>query len=177
MTNLTVRELQQEDIPLITDYWLHSGPELMKAMGVDLDKLPSEAFWHEMLNKQLVAPYEEKQAYCTIWEIDGEAIGHCNVNKIVWGKEAYMHLHLWRNGSRQKGMGTQLVKMSLPYFYRNLQLETVFCEPYALNPAPNKTLERVGFQFIKEYITIPGFLNFEQPVCLWEMTKERFCSL
>lgn len=177
MADLTVRELRQGDVPLIANYWLHSSPELMKAMGVDLEKLPSESFWYEMLRKQIAAPYEEKQSYCTIWEIDGKAAGHCNVNKIVWGKEAYMHLHLWQNASRQKGLGTELVKMSLPYFYRNLQLETVYCEPYALNPAPNKTLERVGFSFVKEYTTIPGFLNFEQPVCLWEMKEAHFRHL
>jgi hypothetical protein len=35
----------------------------------------------------------------------------------------------------------------------------------------------VGFEFIKEYITIPGFLNFEQPVRLWQLTLERFTAL
>ena len=176
-TNLSVRELQPEDVPLITNYWLQTEPGFMEAMGVDLDKMPAEAFWYEMLHQQIQTPYKEKQSYCTIWQMEGKAIGHCNVNKIIYGQEAYMHLHLWQKDSRQKGVGTQLVKMSLSYFFRNLQLKTVYCEPYALNPAPNKTLERVGFSFVKEYTTIPGFLNFEQPVCLWEMSEERFLTL
>jgi len=73
-----------------------------------------------------------------------------------------MHLHLWNAASRKKGIGSQLVKMSLKYFFENLKLKRLFCEPYALNPAPNKTLEKTGFDFVKEYITIPGAFNFEQ---------------
>jgi len=85
-----------------------------------------------------------------------------------------MHLHLWNKDVRKKGYGTRFVKLSLPYFFGNYQLKKLFCEPYALNPAPNKTLEKAGFEFIKEYTTIPGFINFEQPVCLWEMRFEKF---
>lgn len=177
MSHLTVRELQEQDITAIADYWLRATPEFLKGMGADPDKLPDEATWHQMLRKQIDTPYAEKQSYCTIWEIDGIAVGHCNVNKIVFGKEAYMHLHLWQKDGRQKGAGTQLVKLSLPYFFRNLQLKTVYCEPYALNPAPNRTLEKAGFHFIKEYTTIPGSLNFEQSVRLWEMPEEHFQAM
>ena len=71
-------------------------------------------------------------------------------------------------------MGTQLVKMTLPYFFKNLQLKKLYCEAYALNLAPNKTLEKIGFTFIKKYTTTPGFLNFEQEVNKWELSYEQF---
>lgn len=171
MLSLSVREIEDSDIPLITDYWLSADAEFLRGMGADITKLPSREQWREMLSTQLRQPYQEKQSYATIWLADGEPVGHCNVNKIVFGKEAYMHLHLWRVGARQKGMGTTLLKLSLPYFFANLQLEKVICEPYALNPAPNKTLARVGFRLINEYTTVPGMINFEQPVKRWELTR------
>lgn len=67
--------------------------------------------------------------------------------------------------------------MTLPYFFNKLQLKRLYCEPYALNPAPNKTLEKVGFTFVKEHLTIPGSLNFEQPAKLWELTYNDFIKL
>jgi RimJ/RimL family protein N-acetyltransferase len=67
--------------------------------------------------------------------------------------------------------------MTLPYFFDSLQIKRLYSEPYALNEAPNKTLERAGFELEKEYITTPGSLNFEQPVKRWVMTKERFAAL
>src|SRR5258705_5077644 len=171
---LSVREIQQSDIEPITQYWLTPDPAFLTGMGVDLDKIPSKEEWMAMLSEQLAQPYPEKKSYCMIWLVDNKAIGHCNVNKIKFGEEAYMHLHMWNSDLRKKGMGTELVKMSVPYFFENLELKKIFSEPYALNPAPNKVLEKAGFTFMKEYLTIPGFLNFEQPVKCWELTYEQY---
>lgn len=174
---LSVREIQQSDIEPLSDYWFKSSPEFLIAMGVDLSKMPSREKWKEMLNEQLRQPYEEKKSYCIIWLLDDEPIGHSNVNRIIFGEEAYMHLHIWEPGNRTKGMGLQFVKMTLPFFFQNMKLKKICCEPYALNPAPNKTMEKLGFEFIKEYITVPGFINFEQPVKHWELTIEKFRQL
>jgi RimJ/RimL family protein N-acetyltransferase len=171
---LSVREITKQDIIPLTQYWLESDAAFMSGMGVDMSKMLNKEQWHEMLSEQLNQPYNKKKSYCIIWQIDGKAIGHSNVNKIIFGEEAYMHLHLWNTSVRKKGMGAQLVKMTLPYFFKNLQLKRIYCEPYALNPAPNKTLEKVGFTFIKKYITIPGYLNFEQEVNKWELNFEQF---
>ena len=168
---LTVREIEERDIPHIASYWVDSDDGFMLSMGVDLSKLPTKEGVTEMLKSQLNNPYKDKQSYATIWEVDGEAIGHCNVNKIVFGEEAYMHLHIWDGTKRRKGIGVQLVKESVKLFFDKLQLNTIYCEPYALNEAPNKTLDNVGFVFEKEYVTTPGYLNFEQPVKRWRLDK------
>lgn len=174
---LSVREIRPSDIESITAYWLGADKEFLLGMGVDLNKIPSHEQWIDMLSEQLQQPYEEKKSYCTIWEIDGQAVGHSNVNKIVFGEEAYMHLHLWKSAVRRAGAGTALVRMSLPWFFHHLQLKVLYCEPYALNPAPNKTLEKVGFEFVKTYTTTPGWINFEQAVNLWALTFDRFSAL
>jgi len=171
--SLSVREIELPDIDAIVHYWMNADPMFLKGMGVDVGKLPTEGQWREMLTGQVIAPIEKKQSYCLIWEQGGRPIGHCNTRPIIFGKEAYMHLHLWDAGIRAKGLGVELVKMSLPWFFRNLGLQKLFCEPYALNPAPNRTLEKAGFDLVREYITTPGFLNFEQPVKRWEISVEK----
>jgi len=171
---LSVREIQKEDIDLLIRYWLESDAAHHEGMGVDISKIPDEKAWRLMLAKQLNQPYKEKQSYCIIWEVDGKAMGHCNINPVVFGEEAFIHLHLWKSDIRKKGIGTELVKMTLPYFFNNMKLKKIYCEPYALNPAPNKTLPKLGFEFVKEYVTIPGSLNFEQPVRRWELSLEKF---
>ncbi len=171
---LTVREIKEEDIPYICEYWMGATSEHLLGMGADPAKIPSREVFQNMLENQLKTPYPKKQGYCIIWELDGQAVGHCNTNKIIFGQEAYMHLHLWNSPHRRKGMGEQLVRKSLFYFFKNLEIKVLYCEPYALNPAPNKTLKKVGFKFVKEYLTIPGSLNFEQIVSRWEMPLEKF---
>ena len=169
---LSVREIGKDDIALIAGYWLTASPAFLKGMGVDTAKMPTPQQWADMLSGQLSKPYKEKQSYCIIFLLYGQPVGHCNVNKIVYGAEAYMHLHLWDSSNRKAGLGVSFVKMAMPYFFDNLKLKKLLCEPYALNPAPNKTLTKLGFTFVKKYITIPGWLNFEQPVNLWEIKNE-----
>lgn len=175
--HLTVREIQEKDIELIAHYWLDADPAFLTGMGVDLEKVPSKEQLTQMLLSQLNTPIENKRAYCIIWELDGKAVGHSNTNPTTYGEEATMHLHLWHAGGRMKGLGTIFVKMTIPVFFKKLKLNRLVCEPYALNPAPNKTLEKTGFDFIREYVTTPGSLNFEQPVKRWEMSLEKYSTL
>jgi RimJ/RimL family protein N-acetyltransferase len=120
------------------------------------------------------SPIEEKKSYCIIWQADGKAIRHSNINKTIFGQEAYMHLHLWNTGLRKKGWATKLVELTLPWFFEKYKLKKLYCEPYALNPAPNKVLEKAGFEFLKTFTTTPGWINFEQPVNLWTMSYQQY---
>ena len=175
--SLSIKEMEPADIEAIVRYWVSAEPSFLKGMGVDVQKMPSHEQWIEMLSEQINVPFEQKRSYCLIWQLDGRSIGHSNARPIVFGQEAYMHLHLWDATVRKKGLGTELVRMTLPYFFKNLKLKKLYCEPYALNAAPNKTLQKLGFDFVKEYITIPGFLNFEQPVKRWELSYEKYTGL
>jgi RimJ/RimL family protein N-acetyltransferase len=164
---LSVREMMTPDITAIADYWLYSEPQYLKSLGVDLQKLPDRISLTGMLESQLELNYTEKNTYCTIWLKDGMPIGHCNVNKIKYGEEAYLHRHLWNAADRGKGYGEVLLRKSIPCFFYNLRLHRIFSQPYSLNTAPNKTLEKAGFQFIRKEKCIPGNINFEQEVNLW----------
>jgi RimJ/RimL family protein N-acetyltransferase len=174
---LSVREIQESDIELIIQYWLSADKEFLERMGADINKVPAPDECEKMLFKQLSQPLKEKNSYCIIWEVDSKPIGHSNVNKIIFGEEAYMHLHMWNESLRQKGLGTALVKKTLPYYFENLKLKKLYSEPYALNAAPNNVLRKIGFKFIKEYVTTPGSLNFEQPVNKWELSYDDYKKL
>ncbi|MBV6639805.1 MAG: GNAT family N-acetyltransferase, partial [Cyclobacteriaceae bacterium] len=98
------------------------------------------------------------------WIQDGDLIGHTNINKIQYNEEAFMHLHVWPEILRRKGMGTELVKMSLPIYFDRFKLKRLYCEPNALNEPPNKTLVKAGFDFLGTEEKIPGYINFLQKV-------------
>lgn len=169
---LSVREISKIDIPLITRYWLDAAPAYLQGMGIDLSKMPGEESWTNMLLEQLSVPYLQKKSYCIIWELNGRPIGHCNVNNIIAAETASMHLHIWYEATRKLGLGSSFILLSLPYFFKHLQLKTVRCEPSAINPSPNKALAKAGFTFIKAHTCIPGSLNHEQLVNLWEIGRE-----
>ncbi|MFY0644849.1 MAG: GNAT family N-acetyltransferase [Bacteroidia bacterium] len=157
------------DVTHICDYWLLSDDDYLKGMGVDLAKVPSREELSNMLNTQLQLPLSQRQSFALIWLLNGNPFGHCNVNQIEFGKRANMHLHIWSQENRNKGIGTALLKLSIPIFFEELKLSELYCEPYAFNPAPNKILKSIGFEFIKKYMTIPGSINFEQEVNQWRL--------
>jgi RimJ/RimL family protein N-acetyltransferase len=85
-----------------------------------------------------------------------------------------MHLHIWNKTNRLGGYGHQLVKLSLGYFFKNLQLKEVICEPSSFNKAPNKTLAKAGFTFTGTRVCTPGMICFEQEVNTWVMKRDTF---
>jgi RimJ/RimL family protein N-acetyltransferase len=174
---MNVREITEKDIEYLVKYWTESDPASMLLMGVDLNKIPEPEALENMLMEQIKTEITKKQSYCIIWELDGRPAGHSNVNKISFGKEAYMHLHLWNSNERMKGMGSGFVKKTLPHFFENLKLQNLYCEPFAFNEAPNRTLKKLGFQFEKRYVTIPGSLNFEQEVNRWALNKDQYLKI
>ncbi|KXX71275.1 GNAT family N-acetyltransferase [Flammeovirga sp. SJP92] len=167
--NITLREIQVEDILHLINYWTQSDSKYLKSLGVDLNKLPSEEMFKEMLENQIQQPYSKKQNYALIVLKEEQPIGHVNINEIDFGNAAKMHLHIWKKENRQSGVGTEMIQLAIPYFFKHFQLQKLICEPYAKNNAPNKTLEKVGFKFVKKYTTVPGSINFEQEVNQWEL--------
>ena len=172
--NLSVRELQASDIDLIAQYWADADSSFLRSIGVELSKVPAREAFTQTLTTQLNLPLVEKKSFCIIWLLDGKPVGHCNTNPTVFGEYAYMHLHIWNSISRKIGLGEKFIQLTLPYFFENLKLKTLYAEPYALNPAANKALNKVGFEYLRQYVTTPGALNFQQPVKRWELTKEQY---
>ena len=177
--NLSIKELDFSTTEVIVDYFINSDIEFLRGMGVEKSKLPKREDWINNLKSELKKPYKQKNLYYLIWMYGNQPVGHSNVNKIEHGQSATMHLHLWEKNSRKKGLGLNFVKLTMPYYFKNLQLEKLICEPYSKNVAPNKVLKKLGFKFIRAHKTIPGEICFHQTVNRYELTKNRFytCSL
>jgi RimJ/RimL family protein N-acetyltransferase len=175
--DVSVRLAEKNDYDFIVNYFLTGSAEFHLGMGVESSKLPLKHDWLKLLYENHDREIQQKDFFYVIWLVNNEPVGHSNINKIVYGQEAYMHLHMWRADIRSKGLGLELVRQSIPYYFENFELQRLWCEPYALNPAPNKTLPKLGFELIKSYETIPGWISFHQPVKRWCMDASKFKSL
>lgn len=173
---LTVRKISSKDVPLIAGYWSSASRDDLLKMGALKEMIPSKEELVAHISKQVEAPLHKQQMFILIWEMSGHAIGHCFVNKIEIGHQAHMHLHLWKINTRKKGIGVPLLKQSIPVFFKELKLQTLWCEPYAKNPAPNKALVKVGFKLVKSYWGIPGTWCFEQEINQYKITRSELVS-
>ncbi len=154
----------RDEYQRMVDYFVGATDAFLAGMGVDRARLPAREAWLEAVMRDHGRPPREKERAYLAWVLDGEAIGHSSINQIAVGKQAFIHLHLWRPERRRAGLGTTFIRMCAERFARDFGLERLYCEPYAENPAPNRVVTKAGFRFVERRRCIPGPINFEQDV-------------
>jgi len=164
------------DYESMLDYFLGAEEPFLRGMGVDPQRLPPRGAWLERLLPDLGRADSHKQTFYLGWDDEGRRIGHCNLNQLVYGDCAHVHLHLWDAGARRAGLGTELLRRSLPVFFQRFALQRLYCEPYAANPGPNRVLTKLGFRLLKRYRTTPGLINFEQEVNRYVLDRQPVCG-
>jgi RimJ/RimL family protein N-acetyltransferase len=168
---LTVRMMIAPEIGLVCDYFENATTEHLETLGVDPTRLPSRSTWSERLERQLSLPVAERSTLSVIWLLDDQPIGFSICDKIVFGERANMHLHLVKSEDRNRGMGTECVRLSVNIYFEALQLKRLFCEPNAFNIAPNRTLQKAGFKYVKTHRTVPSALTYHQAVTRWVIER------
>lgn len=165
--SVNVREMLLEEVGVVIDYFHESSAEHLELLGVDPTRLPGRVHWRQLYEADFAQPIERRRSLLLLWETDAGPIGFSSVDKIVYGKEAYMHLHILDSGQRHSGYGVTGVHLSVDIYFDRLRLERLYCEPNAFNVAPNRTLQKAGFKYLKTHRTVPGPLNFHQAVTRW----------
>ena len=164
---LSVREMRLDEANLVIDYFYAATPEYLDMMGVDPSRLLSPDAWRARLETEFSLPDEQRQLFPVIWLLDGVAVGYSSCDRIKFGEQANMHLHVTTPEHRRKGIGTECVRRSVEIYFRKFRLKQLFCQPNALNVPAHRTLQRAGFRYVKTYITVPGPINFHQAVTQW----------
>jgi RimJ/RimL family protein N-acetyltransferase len=168
---LNVRPMTLPETEFVIDYFLGATPEHLETMGVDPTRLPARDFWRERFSRDFALPIESRQAFQTIWLDDARPIGFSTTDKIEFGEPANMHLHMIDADRRNSGAGALCVRQSVDIYFETLRLKRLFCEPNAFNVAPNRTLQKAGFKYLKTYMTVPGPLNYHQAVTRWVIER------
>lgn len=167
MMNFVVREMAPEESDLVIDYFHRATPEHLEMLGVDPTRLPPPDAWREHFQEEFARPVETRVRYYLAWLLDGRPIGYSSCDKIIIGERANMHLHVVEAGHRRRGFGSDYVRRSVDLYFERLRLKKLYCEPNAFNVAPNRALQRAGFKYLKTHMTVPGQVNFHQPVTQW----------
>ena len=163
--NLEVRPfLSPAEYAGMIDYFTYADDSFLRGMGVERNKIPVKDKWLREVLTDHKATDDQRKRFYLAWFYHGEQIGHSSINKIEIGESAYFHLHMWRADLRRRGLGMELCKRSVQYYFERFRLKRLFCEPFADNPAPNNVLPKLGFKFVKRYWTIPGEICPEQEV-------------
>lgn len=169
--NIAVRPMALSEVGLVIDYFHKATPEHLEILGVDPSRLPAPEVWRGRFEHDFSLPLEKRPRFFVIWLLDDHAVGFSSCDKIVFGESASMHLHIADSSRRTKGIGAACVSKSVEIYFHKLKLKRLFCEPNAFNVAPNRTLQKAGFKYLKTHMTVPGPLNFHQAVTRWVIER------
>jgi RimJ/RimL family protein N-acetyltransferase len=167
MMTLTVREMMGSEVDLIIDYFHNATPEYLETLGVDPTRLPPTQAWRDRLHREGELPFDQRSVVAIVWLSDDRPVGFSTSDKIRYGEQANMHLHVAEPGRRHQGVGVECVRRTVDFYFEHLKLKRLFCEPNAFNVAPNRTLQKAGFKYLKTHMTVPSALNFHQAVTCW----------
>jgi RimJ/RimL family protein N-acetyltransferase len=163
--------MQVAEVGVRIDYFHDSSDEHLLKLGVDRASLPSKEAWRSAYTADYALPLEQREGVALIWELDGRTVGFSSADRILFGEEAFMHLHIVSPELRHRGFGAAFVKESARHYFRMLQLERLYCEPNAFNTAPNRTLQRAGFRYLFTHEARPNPINFHQTTTRWVMER------
>ncbi len=168
---LAVREMMGSEIDVIIDYYMRATPEYLEILGVDPSRLPPPQSWRERFERELALPIEQRGWIVVIWLSDDQPVGFSTSDKITFGEQANMHLHVIDPERRNQGIGAECVRRSADFYFERLRLNRLFCEPNAFNVAPNRALQKAGFKYLKTHMTVPSRINYHQAVTRWVIER------
>lgn len=170
-----VRPMRLDEVSVRIDYFHDSSDAHLLRLGVDRALLPSRADWFAFYERDYARPIAERENYSLVWLLDDEIVGFSSTDRIEFGEQAFMHLHILESGRRHAGLGTRFVRLSAPRYVEVLQLRRLYCQPNAFNVAPNRTLQHAGFRYVMTLETTPSPINFPQAVTRWVWEPARDC--
>jgi trans-aconitate methyltransferase len=145
-------------------------------MGCDLSRFPTGEEYVQILTRQFESPENQTTASYSMWLVDGIVIGFSSLKDIEYGIRGSMHLHMWDEAKRGKGLGGRLFCLSAVDFYERFLVREIVCEPSATNPLPNRMLQKVGFPLLGSRFGRSSDLGEEQQLNTYSITREAATS-
>ncbi len=92
--SLEIREMAPDEVDVIIDYFHGSTVEHLEMLGVDPTRLPTPQDWRARYVSDYEKPVQDRSVMLVIWKLDGIAFGFSTSDKIIYGEQAHMHLHI-----------------------------------------------------------------------------------
>lgn len=167
MTDVSIRPMEPADFAARVAYFHDATDDYLAMLGVDRARLPDRDEWQASFVANLSLPIEERSEYGVVWELGGVPVGFSTADRIRYGDEAHMHLHIVDPERRAVGLGAQLVRLTAAHYCAVFRLDRLYCEPNAFNVAPNRTLQRAGFRYMRSRECRPAPINTYQTTTIW----------
>ena len=171
---ISIRDLTEEDIPFILNYWFHSPPGFIEAMGVDTAKLPSEADMAKSLEEKCrinrTLPASKTNALVVSYA--NQPIGLHTLFPFTQGDSGIFHAHLWKSEMRGRGLALHSYPRACQIFIQRFDLKRILFKTPIQNKGAIRVKEKLGIRSIGEETIGFGIIRDGTRAKVFELSKE-----
>jgi hypothetical protein len=151
---VAVRDLCEEDVGRLTNYWYHSPPGFIDAMGIDPKKLLPELEFHramidECRANSLLGASKLRSLAITY---KGKAIGSHAICPLEEGDHGVFHAHIWQPEMRGKGIARLTYPNACLIFMERFDLKRILFKTPIQNVGAIRVKEELGLRCSGEEI-------------------------
>ncbi|MBC7692839.1 MAG: GNAT family N-acetyltransferase [Methylotenera sp.] len=159
--HISVRDLSEQDVPLMLDYWYRSPPGFVERMGVDLSKLPTEA---EMARGTLQNITDNcllstSKLHALAITCDGRTVGVHTLFPLIEGDHGIFHAHVWNPTFRNRGLGLRSYPKACQVFFERFDLKRILFKTPVQNIGAIRVKEKLGIPCIGEELIDFGIIR------------------
>jgi RimJ/RimL family protein N-acetyltransferase len=172
-TELTIRDIEEADVPAIVDYWYTSDPAYLRSIGVEVAKIaarPREEMERRFLSS-IPRPGSETDHPTFVVASGDEVIAYTNLN-IKSADEAYTHVHILKEELRSKGLASFLFLPMIRLFFSRFPIEKVVFQASPENEKVNGLIQRFGLMPQKVYLSNPDGMARAGEFNVYEITRQ-----
>jgi hypothetical protein len=114
---LTVRQMAINEVGIRIDYFHSASKDYLNKLGVDPAKLPSKDDWLRQYEMDAAQPLEKRLNVQLLWLGDDQPIGFSSADRIEFGEQANMHMHILDARNRKSGFGAECVRLSAALYF------------------------------------------------------------
>jgi hypothetical protein len=96
--------MQLSEMSIRINYFHEASDEHLRLLRVDRSLLPTRQAWRTFYQKDYARPIRERINYSLVWRRGGQVVGFRSTDRIDFGNQAFMHLHLSEAEQRNTGL-------------------------------------------------------------------------
>ena len=136
-----LRDLTAGDLPDIVEYWTRSPEDFLAAMGVDRERLGTEAQIHARFEKAIRRGDPSQPQLGLAITLNGRLAGYTLLNR--YSEEVnYSHWHIIQAGLRAKGISTALYPHRIKAYFDLAPIGRLIHQTRTSNVGVNRMLDR-----------------------------------
>jgi len=167
---ISVRDLIEDDIETIVDYWHPSDPDFLSSLGADLSKLTSRDATRHRLLSSLANGSERSRAYFVI--VSGASIlGYTNLN-FRSANEACAHFHVLKRTAKVKAAMYAIFPDMMRAFFSLFPLQRIEMQTLPENRSIDRLLQHFGLKPRRAFLMQPDGFGRAGEFNIWEIHRD-----